>query len=254
MNETASGHGGGPEPPEQKPIPYVCTDCRRTFSVPAGASDHMDSLAVEGLTCPWCGRWAMPAQGDPPTLPVKWSPMRKGIAWVVAVMLACLVGALGYLAWAEKDDERAAGGEDDPATLAAAVGGATVSLERGLALAEGHGTPVSAKFEGEDQAFQLSIYVLAGSALSEMVVDPQTGRVVKVESITGGDDLRAAKRYANAMSKATVPLRAAVERALTASEGSRAVSVVPQRRRGHPMAEVTVANGQTFMTVSERLD
>ncbi len=253
MNETASGHGGGTEPPEQKPIPYVCTDCRRTFSVPAGASDHMDSLAVEGLTCPWCGRWAMPAQGDPPTLPVKWSPMRKGIAWVVAVMLACLVGALGYLAWAEKDDERE-GGEDDPATLAAAVGGATVSLERGLALAEGHGTPVSAKFEGEDQAFQLSIYVLAGSALSEMVVDPQTGRVVKVESITGGDDLRAAKRHANAMSKATVPLRAAVERALKASEGSRAVSVVPQRRRGHPMAEVTVANGQTFMTVSERLD
>ncbi len=253
MNETASGHGGGPEPPEQRPIPYVCTDCRRTFSVPAGAPSQMDGLAVEGLTCPWCGRWAMPAQGDLPTVPGKRSPLSRSIAWGVAVMLACLVGALGYLAWAEKDDERA-GGEDDPATLAAAVGGATVSLERGLALAEGHGTPVSAKFAGEDQAFQLSIYVLAGSALSEMVVDPQTGRVVKVESITGGDDLRAAKRHANAMSKATVPLRAAVERALTASEGSRAVSVVPQRRRGHPMAEVTVANGQTFMTVSERLD
>ncbi len=121
-------------------------------------------------------------------------------------------------------------------------------------LAEGQGTPISAKFEGEDQAFQLSIYVLAGSALSEMVVDPQTGRVVKVESITGGDDLRAAKGNANAMSKATVPHRAAVERALKASAGSRAVSVVPELRRGHPMAEVTLANGQTFMTVSERLD
>src|SRR5712692_7672848 len=143
MNETASGHGAGVEPPEGKPIPYVCTDCRRTFSVPAGASDHMDSLAVEGLTCPWCGRWAMLAQGDLPTVPVRWSPLRKGIAWVVAVILACLVGALGYLAWAEKDDERE-GGEADPAALAAAVGGAKVSLERGLALAEGQGTPVSA--------------------------------------------------------------------------------------------------------------
>ncbi len=253
MNEAAPGREGGAEPPPQGPIPYVCTDCRRTFSVPAGAPSQMDDLAVEGLTCPWCGRWAMPAQGDLPTVPGKRSPMSKRIAWVVAVVLACLVGALGYLAWAEKDDERE-GGEDDPATLAAAVVSAPVTLEGGLELAEGQGTPVSAKFEVEDQAFQLSIYVLAGAALSEMVVDPQTRRVVKVESITGGDDLRAAKGHANAMSKATAPLRAAVERALKASAGSRAVSVVPELRRGHPMAEVTLANGQTFMTVSERLD
>jgi len=146
------------------------------------------------------------------------------------------------------------GGIRRPAVLAAAVAGATVSLERGLALAEGQGTPVAAKFEVEDQASQLSIDVLAGAALSQMVVDPQTGRVVKVEPITGGDGLRAAKRHANAMSKATVPLRAAVERALKASEGSRVVSVVPQLRRGHPTADVTLANGQTLMTVSERLD
>jgi hypothetical protein len=78
--------------------------------------------------------------------------------------------------------------------------------------------------------------------------------VVKVEPITGGDDLRAAKGHANAMSKATMPLRAAVERALKASEGSRVVSVVPHLRRGRPMADVTLANGQTFMTVSEGLD
>jgi hypothetical protein len=253
MNETPPGRESEAEAPEQRPIPYVCTDCRRTFSVPAGAPSQMDGLAVEGLTCPWCGRWAMPVQGDLPTVPVRRSPISKRIVWVVAVMLTCLVGTLGYLAWVEKDDERE-GDEDDPATLAAAVVGASVSLERGLALAEGQGTPVSAKFEADDQALQLSIYVLAGAALSEMVVDPQTGRVVKVESITGGDDLRAAKGHANAMSKATAPLRAAVEQALKASEGSRAISVVPQLKRGHPMAEVTLANGRTFMTVSENLD
>ena len=253
MNETA-GHEGGAEPlAGEGASPYVCSDCRRTFSVPPGAPSQMDNLAVEGLTCPWCGRWAMPARGDVPTVPVKRSPLSRGIAWVVAVMLACLVGALGYLAWAEKDDEKA-GGEDDPAALATAVAGVTLSLEGGLALAEGQGTPISAKFEVEDQALQLSIHVLAGAALSEMVVDPQTGRVVKVEPITGGDDLRAVKGHANAMSKATMPLRAAVERALKASEGSRVVSVVPHLRRGHPMADVTLANGQTFMTVSEGLD
>ena len=253
MNATPSGHEGESERPEEGPTPYVCTDCRRTFSVPSGAPSQMDDLAIEGLTCPWCGRWAMPARGDLSTAPVKRSLIRTGIAWGLAVIFACLIGILGYLAWAEKDDERA-GGEDDPAVLAAAVAGATVSLERGLALAEGQGTPVAAKFEVEDQASQLSIDVLAGAALSQMVVDPQTGRVVKVEPITGGDGLRAAKRHANAMSKATVPLRAAVERALKASEGSRVVSVVPQLRRGHPTADVTLANGQTLMTVSERLD
>ncbi len=213
----------------------------------------MDGLAVEGLTCPWCGKWAVPAQSDRPTVRVKRSVMRTRLVGVVAVILACLVGTLGYLAWAEKDDERESG-ENDPARLAAAVAGATVSLDRGLELAGGQGTPVSAKFEVEDEAFQLSIFVLAGAALSEMVVDPQSGRVVRVKSLTGGDDLRAAEGQANAMSKATVPLRAAVERALKASDGSRAVSVVAQLRQGHPRAEVTLAKGQTFMTVSERLD
>jgi len=144
--------------------------------------------------------------------------------------------------------------EDDPARLAKAVADATVSLERGLELAEGQGTPVSAKFEVEDDAFQLSIYVLAGAALSEMAMDPRTGRVVKVESLTGGDDLRAAQGQANAMSKATMPLRAAVVQALKASDGARAVSVVARLRGGHPRAEVTLAKGQTIMTVSEGLD
>ena len=36
------------EAPPPGPIPYVCTDCRRTFSIPAGAPSQMDGLAVEG--------------------------------------------------------------------------------------------------------------------------------------------------------------------------------------------------------------
>ncbi len=106
MNE-AAGHEGGAEPPEQSPIPYVCTDCRRTFSVPAGAPSQMDGLAVEGLTCQWCGRWAMPAPDGLVTTGPKRSIIGTTVAWIVAVMLACLVGVLGYLAWAEKDDGEA---------------------------------------------------------------------------------------------------------------------------------------------------
>ena len=108
MNETA-GHEGGAEPPEQSSIPYVCTDCRRTFAVPAGAPSQMDGLAVEGLTCPWCGRWAMPAPDGWVTTGPKRSVLGAAAVWIGAVILACLVGLLGYLAWTEKDAGEAAG-------------------------------------------------------------------------------------------------------------------------------------------------
>ena len=111
MSETAPGHEGGADPPQQGPIPYVCTDCRRTFSVPAEAPTQMDSLAVEGLTCPWCGSWAMPARDGLPTMEAKASVVGTTLVWIVAVALACLVGALGYLAWTEKDDVEAVGEE-----------------------------------------------------------------------------------------------------------------------------------------------
>ena len=121
MNETASGHGTGVEPPEEKPIPYVCTDCRRTFSVPAGASTHMDSLAVEGLTCPWCGSWAMPARDGVPTTGAKRSVIGIAVVWIVVGILACLVGVLGYLAWTEKDDGETVGEQESTALRVAAV-------------------------------------------------------------------------------------------------------------------------------------
>lgn len=249
MEDPAPGHEMGYERPvAEKPIEYVCADCRRTFSVPPRAPKQMDGLAIDGLTCPWCGRWAMPA-GVSGTRPA----MRRGVAWIVAVILACLVGVLGYLAWVERDGERE-GEAEHPAALAAAVNGPTVPLEGGMASAERQGTPLSAKFESEDEAFHLSIYVLVGAAFAEVLLDPQTSSVVKVETITGGDDLRTAKAQADAMSKAIVPLRAAVERGLKASEGSGAISVVPRLRQRHPVAEITLVKEKTVMTVLERLD
>src|SRR5258705_9761585 len=106
MNETAPGREGGGEP-QQGPIPYVCTDCRRTFSVPAGAPSQMDGLAVEGLTCPWCGRWAVPARDGLPVTGAKRSVAGTTVVWIAAMVLAGLVGVLGYLAWTEKDDAEA---------------------------------------------------------------------------------------------------------------------------------------------------
>jgi len=111
MNETAPGRESEGEAPPPGPIPYVCTDCRRTFSIPAGAPSQMDGLAVEGLTCPWCGRWAVPARDGLPVTGAKRSVAGTTVVWIVALVLAGLVGALGYLAWTEKDDAEAVGEE-----------------------------------------------------------------------------------------------------------------------------------------------
>src|SRR5260370_10777490 len=111
MNETAPGRESGGEAPQPGPIPYVCPDCRRTFSVPGGGPSQMDGLAVEGLTCPWCGRWAGPARDGLRTTVAKRSGVGTTVVWIAAMVLVCLVGVLGYLAWTEKDDAEAVGEE-----------------------------------------------------------------------------------------------------------------------------------------------
>ena len=107
MNETAPGRESEGEAPPPGPIPYGCTACRRTFSIPAGAPSQMDGLAVEGLTCPWCGRWAVPARDGLPLTGAKRSVAGTTVVWIAAMVLAGLVGVLGYLAWTEKDDAEA---------------------------------------------------------------------------------------------------------------------------------------------------
>lgn len=71
----------------------------------------MDGLAVEGLTCPWCGRWAVPARDGLPVTGAKRSVAGTTVVWIAAMVLAGLVGVLGYLAWTEKDDAEADGEE-----------------------------------------------------------------------------------------------------------------------------------------------
>ncbi len=175
--------------------------------------------------------------------------MRRSVTWAIAIVGVGLLGVLGYLAWAERDGE-----DGDPSELASALKHAPVSLEQGLALSEHQGTPISAKFEVEDEMVQLSVYMLAGAAFSEVILDPRTGKVTKVEAIRGGDDLKRAEAQADAIAKATVPLRVAVERAVKATAVSRAVSVTTRLSEGHPVAEITLLKGQTFNAVFEKLD
>jgi hypothetical protein len=144
--------------------------------------------------------------------------------------------------------------DKERAELAKALAGAKVSLQQGLAASEREGRPISAKFEVEHGQLQLSVYTEKANKFSEVIVDHQTGKVAKTEAITKGEDLTAAKGQSAAMAKSKVSLRAAVDKALKANAGFRAVSEFPMLKDGHPVAEVTIVKGQEFKTVTEPLD
>jgi len=148
----------------------------------------------------------------------------------------------------------AAAAEGDAAALAAKLKEAKVSLQQGLSASAKNGNPISGKFEIEDGKLQLSVYTAKGDAFSEVIVDHKTGKVVKSEPITSGDDLTAAKAQSEAMAKAKTSLSAAVSRAVKANKGYRAVSAIPSLKDGHPTAEVTLLKGTESKTVSEALE
>ena len=132
--------------------------------------------------------------------------------------------------------------------------GTKVTLEDGLKASEREGTPVSAKFEvAEDGKLQLSVYTEKSGGFSEVVVDPKTGAIAGADKITDQGDLEAATKQKAAIGKASVSLLAATEKAVKAHPGSRAVSSLPEMTAGHPTAEVTLLQGQTFKKVPEKL-
>ena len=165
-------------------------------------------------------------------------------------LFSSLVLLIGIgLAWAAGQYE-----EKESAELAQALKGAKVSLKQGIVASAPKGKPISGKFEMEDGKLQLSVYTAKGGAFSEVLVDPKTGRVAKVEKIESGEDLTEAKEQAEAMAKAKTALGAAVDAAVKENPGYRPVSAIPALKDGHPTADVTLIKGDERKTASEPLD
>src|SRR5712692_11631386 len=171
--------------------------------------------------------------------------MRKSTLFALAVTFAWLLG--GHTIWAQQK-----GNDKEHAELAKALKGVKLSLEKGLSASESQGKPISGKFEVEEGKLQLSVYTMKGDKFSEAIVDHKSGKVAKTEAITGGEDLSASKAQSGAMAKAKVSLRSATEKAVKASKGFRAVSVMPSLKDGHPVADITLVKGEEFKTVSEK--
>src|SRR2546421_4739617 len=168
---------------------------------------------------------------------------RKG--WFVPILAAAAI-CWGSTLAAQDNDEP----EGHQTTLAKALMGARVPLERGLAASASHGQAISAKFEMDEGKLQLSVYTLKGGKYFEVIVDHTSGKVVKAEPIAAGEDYTAAQSQSAALAKAKGSLRAAADQALRGNAGFRALSVTPSLKDGRALAEVTLAKGEELKTVS----
>src|SRR5215831_7016936 len=149
-------------------------------------------------------------------------------------------------------EEAAEAAKATPA-LASALKEAKVTLGAGLHAAEKEGRPISGKFELEEGKLQLSVYTMKGDKFSEVIVDHKTGKVAKAEAISGGEDLAAAQKQAQAMQKTKHELREVIAQAEKANPGFHAVSVVPEVENGKARADVMLLKGNTSKSVDEQL-
>jgi hypothetical protein len=139
--------------------------------------------------------------------------------------------------------------DKEKADLASAVTGAKVTLEQGLLVSKKNGKPVSAKFEIENGKPQLSVYIVKdGSKYSEVIVNHTSGEIAKAEPITGGDDLTEAKKENDGLFRATREIREAVKEAKHDNLGYLAVSVWPEMKDGHSLANVLLVKDNDWKT------
>jgi len=172
--------------------------------------------------------------------------MLKYASIILTVTGLCLVSA--HPGWGQTS------GSPEQAEVAKALKNAKVTLQQGLTASQREGTPISGKFEVEHGTLQLSVYTMKGDKFSEVIVNHKTGKVAKVEAITGGEDLAAAQAQREAMAKAKRSLAAAASEATKENKGFRVVSVTPALKDGHPVAGVTLVKGTEWKTVAEKLD
>lgn len=172
--------------------------------------------------------------------------MRKSVLFAMTAASVWLLGGHAALAQSSKDREQA--------ELAKALKGAKISLEDGLLASEPMGKPISGGFEVVDGKLDLWVFVVKGGKFLEVTVDHKSGEVDEVETITDKEDLADAKRQSEAMAKAKLSLRAVTGKAVKANKGFRAVSAIPSLKDGHPIAEITLVQGERFKIVTEKLD
>jgi hypothetical protein len=104
---------------------------------------------------------------------------------------------------------------------------ASVSLDQALKTSEQEGKPISAEYDVEDGDFQISVYVEKDGHFREVIIDPQSGSINTTKPLTVRREVDEAQAQSAALSKAKLPLTAALATAEDLNSGYRAVSIIP---------------------------
>jgi len=174
-------------------------------------------------------------------------------AAVGTVGLAALVGLAGYYGRPREDDDDddEGGGQE---ALSRALLSTNVNLQQGLAASEEVGQPIAGKFELQHRKFQLFVYTSNDGKFSEVLVDPATGKVARVEALTRADELATAQSQSAAMVSAKTSLKAAVDKASAQAVGFQPVGIIPNLKDGRPVATVLLLKGEQSRLVNVALD
>jgi hypothetical protein len=144
--------------------------------------------------------------------------------------------------------------EDNLTALAKALPEASVSLDQGLRASEREGKAISAKYEIENGALQLSVYTMKDNQFREVIVNHKSGAIKKAEPLTDAGDMKDAQEQSAAMAKAKLPPEAVVGSAVKANSGYRAVSVIPTLDGAQPVVGITLMKGEDVKKVTQKLD
>ena len=131
---------------------------------------------------------------------------------------------------------------------------ATVSLDQALKASDREGSPISAEYDVQDGDLQISVYAQSGDQFSEVIVDPRSGMVIKTKPLTDPREINEAREQSAALAKAKLPLEAALETAVSANRGYRAISVIPMLGENESVAAITLIKGEDIKTVAESLE
>ena len=131
---------------------------------------------------------------------------------------------------------------------------ATVSLDEAIKVSKREGKPISAEYDVEDGGLQISVYAKNGDQFSEVIVDPKSGLIIKTKPLTDPKEIREAEAESAAITKAKLPLEAALGAAVSANNGYRAVGIIPIINDDEAVATVTMIGGDGIKTVAEKLD
>jgi len=144
--------------------------------------------------------------------------------------------------------------EEFLAAVIALLPQATVSLDQALKTSESEGSPLSAEYDVHNGELQISVYTKKGDEFEEVVIDAKSGSIKNMKPLSEPAEVIEAQAQSAALGKSKLSLTAALDAAVSANSGYRAVSIIPMLGDNEAVANITLLKGDNLKQAAEKLD